>query len=69
MPDGWLLWLEWQEAVAPDNAAEIKALETDGGRYLGYIRLVAHRREKVKLEPDTVRSLHLQYTKKPLLRS
>ena len=34
MPDGWQRWLDWQRAVAPDNAAEIKALEADAAAYL-----------------------------------
>ena len=72
MPDGWQLWLDWHRAVAPDNEAEIKALEADRGSYLGYVRLVGRRRGQAKLEeycwPDTMRSLPLQYTKKPLLR-
>src|SRR5262245_57865544 len=72
MPDGWRFWLHWQRAVAPDNATEINALEADGGRYLGYIRLVGRRRDQIKLEdycwPDTMRSFPPQYTKKPLLR-
>ena len=34
MPDGWQAWLDWQRAVAPDNATEIAALEADLGRYL-----------------------------------
>jgi ubiquinone/menaquinone biosynthesis C-methylase UbiE len=73
MPDGWQFWLDWHKAVAPDNVAEIRALETDSGRYLGYVRLVGRRRGDVKLEdycwPDTLRSFPPQYTKKPLLRS
>ena len=44
MPDGWRRWLEWQRVVAPDNAAEINAVEIDAGRYLGYVRLVSRRR-------------------------
>ncbi len=72
MPDGWQLWLEWHHMVAPDNEAEINALEADRGSYLGYVRLVGRRRGQVKLEdycwPDTMRSAPLQYTKKPLLR-
>ena len=72
MPNGWQRWLEWQHAVAPDNSVEIKAVEDDAGRYLGYVRVVG-RRAGVKLEeycwPDTMRSIPPQYTKKPLLRS
>jgi SAM-dependent methyltransferase len=72
MPDGWQRWLEWQRAVAPDNSVEIKAVEDDAGRYLGYVRVVGRRCAGVKLEeycwPDTLRSIPPQYTKKPLLR-
>ena len=72
MPGGWQLWLDWQKAVAPDNATEIKAVEADGGRYLGYVRLVGRRRAEAKLEeycwPDTMRSFPVQYAKKSLLR-
>lgn len=72
LPDGWRFWLDWHRAVAPDNATEIKAVETDAGRYLGYVRLVGRRRGEVKLEeycwPDTMRSFPQQYAKKPLLR-
>jgi len=72
MPDGWKLWLDWHRIVAPDNATEIKALEADQGRNLGYVRLVGRRRGEAKLEeycwPDTMRSVPPQYTKKPLLR-
>jgi SAM-dependent methyltransferase len=73
MMDGWRVWLDWHNAVAPDNATEIKAVEADGGRYLGYIRLIGRRRGEAKLEEycwaDTMRSVPPQYTKKPLLRS
>lgn len=72
MPNGWRCWLDWHHAVAPDNVTEIKAVEVDQGRYLGYVRLVGRRRAQVKLEeycwPDTLRSFPPQYTKKPLLR-
>jgi len=68
MPDGWQLWLEWHRAVAPDNAAEIQALEVDRGSYLGYVRVVGHRHGPAKLA-DHIVSVPAQYTKKPLLRS
>ena len=72
MPDAWRLWLDWQRAVAPDNAMEIQAVAADGGRYLCYVRLVGRRRGDAKLEdfcwPDTMRSMTLQYTKKQMLR-
>jgi SAM-dependent methyltransferase len=73
MPDGWKLWLDWLQAVAPDSATEIRVIEEDGGRFLGYVRVVGRRRGEVKLEeycwPDTLRTMPAQYTKKPLLRS
>jgi ubiquinone/menaquinone biosynthesis C-methylase UbiE len=68
MPEGWQLWLDWIRAVAPDNEVEIKALEADRGRCLGYVRLVGRRRGQAKLE-DPIVSIPPQYTKKPLLRS
>ncbi len=72
MPDGWRRWLDWQYAVAPDNAAEIQAIERDAGRTLGYIRVVGRRQGGVKLEeycwPDTLRFFPTTYTKRPLLR-
>jgi len=72
MSDGWRFWLDWQRAVAPKNSIEIKALEADRGRHLGYVRVVGRRRQ-VKLEeycwPDNTRSLPLHYRKKPLLRT
>ena len=67
MPDGWQRWLDWHRAVAPDNAAEIEALEADRGRTLGYVRVVARRRPDVVLD-DPIVSFPAQYTKHPLLR-
>ena len=67
MPDGWQLWLDWLRVIAPDNEAEIKALEADCGNYLGYVRLVGRRQKQAKLA-DHILSLPAQYTKKPLLR-
>jgi cyclopropane fatty-acyl-phospholipid synthase-like methyltransferase len=68
MPDGWKLWLEWQRAVAPHNDVEMRAVEADQGRYIGYVRLVGRRRGETKLE-ETVISLPPDYMKTPLLRS
>jgi len=72
LEEGWRLWLDWHRAVAPDNATEMQAVETDAGQHLGYVRLVGLRREHVTLEeycwPDALRSLPAEYTKKPLLR-
>ena len=68
MPDGWQRWLEWQRAVAPHNHTEIKAVETDAGRLLGYIRVVARRRADVELH-ELPTSLPPDYKPSPLLRS
>ena len=68
MPDGWQVWLDWHRAIAPDNEAEIQALEADRGDYLGYVRLAGRRRAHVELS-DQIVSLPAQYRKKPLLRS
>ena len=31
MPDGWRGWLDWHRAIAPENLAEIQAVEADRG--------------------------------------
>jgi len=67
MPDGWQVWLDWHRVIAPDNRVEIEAIETDRGRYIGYVRLVGRRRAEAKLEEPIV-SVPAEYTKKPLLR-
>jgi SAM-dependent methyltransferase len=67
MPDGCGVWLEWHKVIAPGNAAEIQALEADGGRYLGYVRVTARRRPDARLD-EPVTSVPTEYTKKPLLR-
>ena len=42
VPDGWKLWSDW--AAATDAASWYRdALKADGGRYLGYVGLVARR--------------------------
>lgn len=68
MPDGWQLWLEWHKTIAPENHAEISALEADAGRCLGYVRLVGHRREAIRLD-EPIGSMPAHYEKKPLLRA
>ena len=67
LPDGWRLWLAWHSVVAPDNEAEINALEADRGDYLGYVRLVGRRQGQAELA-DHIVTVPAQYTKKPLLR-
>jgi cyclopropane fatty-acyl-phospholipid synthase-like methyltransferase len=68
MPDGWRFWLDWHRVIAPNNQAEIAAVEADQGRYLGYIRVVGRRQGSIKLA-DQIESIPPQYTKKPLMAS
>jgi hypothetical protein len=67
MPEGWQLWLQWQEAVAPENLVEIEAVKADRGNYLGYVRAMGRRRLGVKLD-DPVTSIPPKYISQPLLR-
>jgi cyclopropane fatty-acyl-phospholipid synthase-like methyltransferase len=67
LADGWQYWLAWHRAIAPDNAAEIAALEADQGQYLGYVRATARRRPGVNLD-EPVTSVPSEYTPAPLLR-
>ena len=67
LPDGWQRWLDWHRLIAPDNAAEIAALEADQGRSLGYVRVVGRRQGDVTLAEPTV-SIPSQYTRQPVLR-
>jgi cyclopropane fatty-acyl-phospholipid synthase-like methyltransferase len=73
MPEGWRHWLEWQQTAYPENKAEIESLKADGGRNLGWIRMVGRRNPDTRLEeycwPDTMRSFPHEYESKPLLRS
>ena len=65
LADGWQYWLDWQRAFTPDNAVELDALEDDGGSNLGYVRLVAGRRD---VAPDPpVPPFPPNYTRTPLL--
>ncbi|WP_205473053.1 cyclopropane-fatty-acyl-phospholipid synthase family protein [Nocardioides sp. SYSU D00038] len=66
LEDGWRLWLQWQHAVAPDNATEIAAVEADRGRYLGYVRAVARRDEAAVLD-DPISTIPVSYSAHPLL--
>jgi cyclopropane fatty-acyl-phospholipid synthase-like methyltransferase len=68
LSNGWQRWRDWIGFVAPENVIEAAALEKDRGEYLGYVRIVAHRRANVELD-DPVVSIPKQYTKAPLLRS
>jgi hypothetical protein len=67
MPEGWQFWLQWQAAVAPTNLVEIRAVESDAGNYLGYVRVAGRRRENVKLD-ENIQSISMTYTPQPVMR-
>ncbi|MFF5176387.1 SAM-dependent methyltransferase [Micromonospora sp. NPDC000089] len=67
MADGWLRWLDWQYAIAPDNITEIEALKADAGRYLGYVRATAVRNNV--LIDDPIEHIPTEYARVPLLRA
>lgn len=66
MPEGWERWLDWHRVVAPGNEPEIRALEADRGEWLGYIRVVARRKEGVRIE-GPVSSIPAEYVRVPIL--
>jgi SAM-dependent methyltransferase len=66
MPEGWQRWLDWHRVIAPDNHAEINAIEADRGSYIGYVRFVGRRGEGAL--GDHIQSITTRYTKHPLLR-
>lgn len=67
MPDGWQSWLAWHRTIAPDNHVEIAAIAADGGRYMGYGRVVARRLLDAHLDAPIV-SVPTTYITAPLLR-
>ena len=67
MPEGWQLWLQWQVAVAPGNAVEIHAVESDRGSHLGYVRAIGRRRVDARLD-EPVTAAPAEYVPRPLLR-
>ena len=66
MPDGWRYWLQWHHVIAPNNLAEIQALEADQGDYIGYVRAVGRRRADVNLD-DPITSIPTEYVRLPIL--
>jgi SAM-dependent methyltransferase len=54
LPDGWKLWLEWNEAcerfgqpnLAPLAAREAEMLRLDDGRTFGFVRVIAERKTR-----------------------
>ena len=67
LPDGWQLWRDWLQLVAPENESEIRTVETDAGSTFGYVRAIGHRRQEAKLF-DPLLTVPAEYAKKPLLR-
>ncbi len=67
MPDGWKFWLQWQNVVAPENFSEIRAIEDDAGKLMGYVRTIARRVPGAKLD-EIIQSLPTTYTSRPVLR-
>lgn len=53
LPDGWQLWMKWetaQEAAAgvPEPGSEAEILRADGGENIGFVRIVARRRDPTR---------------------
>jgi cyclopropane fatty-acyl-phospholipid synthase-like methyltransferase len=67
MPDGWKFWLQWQNVIAPENVAEIRAIEHDSGELMGYVRAIARRRQDARLD-EIIQSVPTTYAAQPLLR-
>lgn len=67
LPDGWRFWVEWLEQIAPENLKEIRTMKVDSGRHIGYVRAVGRRRGEAVLM-ESVESVPMEYTRKPLLR-
>lgn len=65
LEDGWKFWNDWHLVVAPDNKAELDSLNEDKGKYLGYVRLVARRKQGVQIEAPPL-SLPTEYTRKEI---
>lgn len=68
LADGWRFWRDWIALIAPANEKEIRALETDAGRTLGYIRAVGRRRPEAPLL-DPLLTVPADYARKPLRRA
>lgn len=67
LPDGWRLWRDWVRLAAPANEVELRALEADAGRHLGYVRAVGRRRAGAELF-DPLLTVPAEYAAKPLRR-
>lgn len=67
LPEGWRFWRDWLMLISPANTQEISTIETDAGRFIGYVRVVARRRSDIRLF-DPLMSFPADYTRQPLLR-
>ncbi|MBA4062671.1 MAG: hypothetical protein C0501_02985 [Isosphaera sp.] len=67
LPDGWQFWRDWLKLAAPANETEIRAVEADAGRHVGYVRAVGRRRADAQLF-DPLMSVPAEYALRPLLR-
>ncbi len=54
LPDGWRLWVDWLERIAPENVTEVRAWEAGSGSHLGYVRVVRRRRAEARLSEPIV---------------
>jgi SAM-dependent methyltransferase len=66
MEDGWRYWIQWHQAIAPDNTVEINAVQQDCGEYLGYVKVVARKKKDV-VQDEPITAIPYQYTMKPFL--
>ena len=55
LPSGWELWVQWHEFLnacgsrnRPEEIRELNQLQEDGGRYIGFVRMVARRTNVAK---------------------
>lgn len=52
MPDGWKVWLQHEKAIHATGTkkfpSDVEVLEADRGQYIGFVRMVAHRKESKK---------------------
>jgi cyclopropane fatty-acyl-phospholipid synthase-like methyltransferase len=68
LTDGWRYWLDWLKVIAPQNTTEIQTLETDAGRYMGYVRAVGRRRAEAPIY-EPIAAVPMEYERKALLRA
>ena len=66
LSDGWRAWLQWNKALGASDWY-LETIETDAGRYLGYVRIVAERVAGEQLAehawPATLRTLPVEFRK------